>query len=193
MPRTFLILHGWTNRRPSGHWQFELAKDLKALGEDVIYPQLPNTDTPDKSEWLATLTEIWNKIPAGNEKIVIAHSLGTSLWLHAVAESNLYADRVLLVAPAGPSFLATEPLPGFNPLPDGIDGSNWRLVCSDADPVCIEGAGEYFGAKYGCDVDLIVGARHFAQSDGYGHWPSVLDWTLDPEVRMVSNNNSDGT
>jgi len=185
--RSFLILHGWTNRRPPGHWQFELAKELAALGEDVHYPQLPNTDTPDKSEWLATLKEVWNEIPATNEKIVIAHSLGTSLWLHAVNELDLRANRVLLVAPAGPSFLATEqPLASFNPLPDGIDGSAWRLVCSDADPVCIEGAGEYFGAKYGCDVDLIPGARHFALSDDYGQWPSVLDWALDPKVRLTA-------
>lgn len=186
MARTFLILHGWTNRRPPGHWQFELARELEALGEDVAYPQLPNTDTPEKNEWLATLSDVWDKIPTQNEKIVIAHSLGTTLWLHAVAELNLHAERVLLVAPAGPSFLAAEQLPGFGPLPDGIDGSSWRLVCSDADPVCIEGAGEYFGAKYGCDVDQIVGARHFALSDGYGAWPSVLAWALDSNVRLTA-------
>lgn len=118
---------------------------------------------------------------------MIAHSLGTSLWLHAVSDLGLKADRVMLVAPARPTFLATEQtIASFNPLPDGIDGSTWRLVCSDADPVCIEGADKYFGEKYGCDVDLIPGARHFALSDGYGEWPSMLAWALDPKVRLTA-------
>lgn len=187
MARTFLILHGWQNHRPPGHWQFELVKELKTLGEDVRYPALPDADSPSKYEWLATLSRVWGVIPEQNEKIVIAHSLGTSLWLHAVAELDLRADRVLLVAPAGPSFIASEPLiEDFSPLPDGVDGSSWRLVCSDADPHCIEGPADYFGAKYGCDADLIPGAVHFAFSDGYGRWPAALAWALDPEVRLTT-------
>lgn len=187
MARTFLILHGWLNHRPPGHWQFELARELEALGENVSYPQLPNADEPIKAEWLAKLAEVWKSIPEQNEKIVIAHSLATILWLHAVAELKLQADRVLLVAPAGPSFLAGEPLlETFWPIPDEVDGSSWRLVCSDADPHCIEGPAEYFGGEYGCEVDLIPGGVHFALGDGYGQWPSVLAWALDPKVRVTA-------
>lgn len=187
MARTFLILHGWLNHRPPGHWQYELARELEALGEDVRYPQLPNADAPAKDEWLAKLAEVRGTIPTQNEKIVIAHSLGAILWLHGVAELGLHADRVLLVAPPGPSFLKNDsPLRSFLPLPDGIDGSSWRLVCSDADPHCIEEPAEYFGTKYDCDVDLIPGAGHLALSDGYGKWPSVLAWALDPKVRLVA-------
>lgn len=187
MARTFVILHGWLNHRPPGHWQFELAKEMEALGEDVRYPQLPDADEPIRVEWLATLADVWESIPEQNEKIVIAHSLATILWLHAVAELNLHAERVLLVAPAGPTFLDDEPLlRNFLPLPGRIDGSAWRLVCSDEDPHCVEGPAEYFGSKYHCDIDLIPRAGHLALSDGYGKWPSVLAWALDPKVRLVA-------
>lgn len=187
MARSFIILHGWRNYRPPRHWQYELAHELNALGEDVHYPALPNADAPVKNEWLAVLAKLWDSIPAGNERVIIAHSLGTSLWFHAAAELGFRSDRVLLVAPVGPSALVNEPfLQNFAPLPESLDGSKWRIVGSDADPYCVEGAADYFGTKYGCDADLIPGAVHFSLNDGYGHWPSALAWSLDPKVRLSS-------
>jgi predicted alpha/beta hydrolase family esterase len=187
MARTFLILHGWRNYRPPGHWQFELVKDLEAHGENVLYPALPNADAPLRREWLAELSKVWQAIPEANEKIVVAHSLGTSLWLHAVSELRLRADRVLLVAPPGPSAIDEEPLMrDFSPLPEGIDGSCWRLVTSDNDPYCVEGAADYFGSKYGCESDVVMGAAHFALGDGYGRWPSALAWALNPDTRLIA-------
>ena len=47
-----LIIHGWTNRRPEGHWQRRLASALRDQGHIVSYPQFPNTDDPQLSEWL---------------------------------------------------------------------------------------------------------------------------------------------
>jgi predicted alpha/beta hydrolase family esterase len=187
MPRTFLILHGWRNYRPPGHWEFELAKDLTALGEDLRYPQLPTADAPIRREWLAELSKVWQTIPQENEKIVIAHSLGTILWLHAAAELELVADRVLLVAPPGPSAIEDEPhMRDFSPFPDGLDASRWRVVTSDADPYCVEGAAEFFGARYGIAADVVVGAAHFALDGGYGRWPAVLAWALNPETRLTA-------
>jgi len=37
-----LLLHGWQNHRPAGHWQHQLADDLTADGVDVSYPALPD-------------------------------------------------------------------------------------------------------------------------------------------------------
>lgn len=125
----------------------ELAKDLRALGNDVVYPGLPNADSPSKREWLATLSQVWGAIPCQNEKTVIAHSLRASM----IATQALLED--------------------FSSLPDGFDGPLWRLVGSDADPACVAGAAEYFGAEYGGDVDLI---------------PMVLAWALDPEIRLAA-------
>ena len=40
--RRFLVLHGWQNRRPAGHWQWQLTEALRSAGEQVLYPQLPS-------------------------------------------------------------------------------------------------------------------------------------------------------
>jgi hypothetical protein len=53
--RGFLLLHGWQNHRPAGHWQHWLAGQLTALGYEVAYPQLPDPDHPDLERWLAEL------------------------------------------------------------------------------------------------------------------------------------------
>jgi uncharacterized protein len=62
-----------------------------------------------------------------------------------------------------------------------------RLVCSDNDPYCPEDAAEVYGRPLGCDVDVLSGAGHVAVPDGYGPWPSALDWCLDPARRLTVN------
>jgi uncharacterized protein len=42
-----------------------------------------------------------------------------------------------------------------------------------------------YGVPLGLDVDLLPGARHLSDDDGYGSWPAVLDWCLDPTTRLV--------
>lgn len=51
----FLILHGWENHRPVGHWQRHLHDELVSRGHTVRYPQLPDADAPRLDAWLGAL------------------------------------------------------------------------------------------------------------------------------------------
>src|SRR4051812_15005671 len=108
-PHSFLILHGWQNHRPDGHWQRALADELAARGHRVTYPQLPDPDDPDLDVWLAVLHAFldaeWDS--RGRERVVVCHSLAVLLWLHAAARGGARADRVLLVAPPSAEVLAS--------------------------------------------------------------------------------------
>jgi uncharacterized protein len=53
--RSFLILHGVENRRPAGHWQYDLAQRLRERGERVFYPQLPDPDRPALPAWIEAI------------------------------------------------------------------------------------------------------------------------------------------
>lgn len=181
-PARFVILHGWENWRPEGHWQRWLAEALAAEGADVDYPQLPEPDSPVLADWLEELARLID--PArGGSVTVVAHSLAVLLWLqHAQRRGpdDPVVERVLLVSPPDPAVLA-DPLPDFAAVE--LDGDRLRaasktppqIVCSDDDPYCPEVATTVY-APLGLDTAVYPGAGHFAPDDGYGAWPAVLAW-----------------
>jgi predicted alpha/beta hydrolase family esterase len=184
--RRFLVLHGWENHRPVEHWEWWLTDRLRAAGEQVLYPQLPSPDHPRLNDWLDVFHGEWQQMGDG-ERVVVAHSLGCLLWLHAAARDLVdpTAHRVLLVAPPSPVVTASIPaIAGFvAPVaPSAVRASSRstvRLLCSDRDPYSTEGtAAEVYGAPLGLDVQVLPGAGHFTVDDGYGPFPDVLRWCL---------------
>jgi uncharacterized protein len=180
--RGFLILHGWQNHRPAGHWQRWLAQELRGSGEQVLYPQLPEPDAPALDAWLEVLRAEMGMLGAG-ERVVIAHSLGCLLWLRwaeRVGGLDEAVDRVLLVCPAGPSALPAALAPFYAPPLDAAavrrSARSVELVCTDADPWCPEGAAAFFGRALDLPVHVIPGGGHLALEDGYGAWPAVATW-----------------
>lgn len=189
--RGFLILHGWQNRRPAGHWEHWLAGELGRLGHQVLYPQLPEPDLPVLEDWLAELRRQSDEL-RGTERVVVCHSLSCLLWLHAVARDaeEVKVDRVLLVAPPSASVAGGRPeIAAFVPpeLAPGLlmAAGAPRLVGSDADPYCPEGIVDEYARPLDAPVDVIEGGAHLNLDAGYGSWPSVLAWCLDPEVRLT--------
>jgi predicted alpha/beta hydrolase family esterase len=192
--RRFLVLHGWENHRPPEHWEWQLVDALRARGEQVLYPQLPSPDRPALEEWLEVFAAEWLQMGDG-ERVVVAHSLGCLLWLHA-AERGLVdppADRVLLAAPPSPAVTASLPeIAGFVAPQD--PASVWvssrtdvRLVASDDDVYSTEGtAHTLYGEPLGLDSEILLGVGHLTIEDGYGRWPAVLDWALDPATRFAT-------
>ncbi|MEZ0069628.1 putative alpha/beta hydrolase family esterase [Streptacidiphilus sp. MAP12-20] len=194
--RRFLLLHGWQNRRPEGHWQRWLAEQLTSMGHRVIYPQLPGPDEPVLDRWLDELRRGVAGLGGsggGGERVVVCHSLGCLLWLHAVDRfepGELGVDRVLLVAPPSASFILRQSeLLGFAPpVVEPARLADVRVAAGDDDPCCPEGAAQVFGL----DTDVVPGGGHLAMGDGYGPWPGVLDWCLDGSKRLVGRADQNG-
>ncbi|MGY1594320.1 RBBP9/YdeN family alpha/beta hydrolase [Geodermatophilus sp. SYSU D00708] len=189
---SFLVAHGWENRRPAGHWQHWLAGELAAAGHPVVYPQFPSPDEPVLAEWQAELRRHLAALDPAGERVLVCHSLGVLLWWRTAASlGGLQPDRVLLVAPPSVERLRGEPAVAtfvagaLLPLPDDVR-RRVRLVASDDDPYCPGGALEVFARPHGLDVDVLPGAGHLAMDDGYGAWPSVLRWCTDPAVRITA-------
>ena len=177
MARSFLILHGYEGSGP-GHWQSWLAERLAAAGERVSYPDLPDPHEPSLPAWRDALAEELRREPT-----VVAHSLACILWLHhcrAPVAEGARAARVLLVAP--PSLAgAPEPIRSFFPVP--LDAAQvaaaaeeTRLVCSDDDPYCPEGAAALYGEPLALPFDLLEGAGHVNADAGFGPWPAAAAW-----------------
>ncbi|MEV5972021.1 alpha/beta hydrolase [Streptomyces sp. NPDC051921] len=187
----YLILHGFQNHRPPGHWQHWLAGELRGRGHEVRYPQLPEPDAPVLGAWLDALEEHGERPGDGSELVVLAHSLGVLLWLRAVAAGRApAADRVLLVAPPSPSVTAS--IPEIAEFADGLDlsapaGVPARLVYGDGDPYCPGGADVHYGRPLGLDTDHVPGGGHLNPDHGYGAWDAVLEWCENPATRVRGN------
>ena len=193
-----LIIHGWTNRRPIGHWQRSLAAALRDHGHLVSYPQLPNPDQPILDEWLEVLTAELDQFDevasrASEPLIVLAHSLGCVAWMQLADRGLLKqpADRVLLVAPPEPAPIS--PVPTFvMDLSDGraervVKGSarEVTLVGSDADVWQPSGIQAGVGDMIGLEAVVVPGAKHFSTLDGFTQWQGVIDWVLDPNADLT--------
>jgi uncharacterized protein len=191
--RQFLLLHGVEHHKPPGHWLYQLAEHLGGRGERVSYPQLPDADEPSLERWLDALASELAALD-GDERVVVCHSLGCMLWLHHCTRTTpaQQVDRVLLVAPTSPGVLwpaveSFRPPPLSPEAPAAAARSGTRLVCSDADPYCPEGGRAVFATPLELEFDLIPGGGHLSEADGYGPWPSMMGWCLDPAVRLCGN------
>lgn len=185
-----LILHGWQNRRPAGHWQHWLADQLDSGGVRVRYPQLPEPDAPVLDDWLDELeSQLAGTDPAG--LTVVAHSLGCLLWMAYAARraesgaTRAVARRVLLAAPAAPRVLRGVPeIAAFAPVLDGEAARRALaatalerpiVVASDEDPYCPEGAERCYAIPLALEFVLVDGGGHLTMDDGYGPFPLVRD------------------
>ncbi|GAA1792799.1 RBBP9/YdeN family alpha/beta hydrolase [Agromyces lapidis] len=193
-----LILHGWQNRRPDGHWQRWLAEELGGRGHEVRYPQLPEPDAPVRGEWLAALDdELRGTDP--EQLTVVAHSLGCLLWVaHARARAaaglgDPVARRVLLAAP--PSDAVVTAIPEIAPFATSGDVSDERgaisasavaaaltaasgeppvVVAGDVDPYSpVEAEG--LAARFDLERVVVEGGGHLTIDDGFGPFPLLLE------------------
>ncbi len=188
--RRFLILHGVENRRPPGHWQHWLAEELRRRREVVLYPQLPDPDSPSLETWLELVRAELAQLGDG-ERVVLCHSLAALAWLHLA--DRLRADervhRVLLVSPPGADVLWPE-IAHFAPptdlSPHSLQSASeaTRIVCSDDDPYCPHGADRLYADPLQIPADRISDGGHLSADDGYGPWPSMLAWCLDRTVPL---------
>ena len=180
-----LVLHGWQNHRPAGHWQHLLADDLRGAGVDVRYPQLPDPDEPDQAVWSSLIAAEIGSL-TGPSRVVVAHSL--SVWVvlrHLVGDGLESVDRVLLVAPVHRDVLAANaPISAFDPRIDDdtltaavTAHGKVHVVASDDDPYWPGGAAPW-AERLGATVHPLAGQGHLALGDGYGRWDSLRNWLL---------------
>ncbi len=176
---SFLILHGLQGSGPT-HWQTWLARRLGERGHRVSYPDLPEPDSPRLESWLHALDSELRE-PEG--LVVLCHSLACVLWLqHARRWEGSPVERALLVAPPSPS--AELPgVRGFFPLsvePADVAraAASTRVVGSDDDPYCPEGAERLYAEPLELPFDLVAGGGHINPDAGYGPWPAVERWCL---------------
>jgi uncharacterized protein len=175
-----VVVPGW-NGSGDDHWQTWLERELHGAGRETRRVAFADVDHPDLAQWLDTLRATLIGLPDDGFDVV-AHSLGSVLWLHHVADSGTSPRpaRVALVSPPSPHTTTDEIAPFFPPPMDvdtvrrSADGT--VLVAGDADPYLPEGIAAGYGLPLKMATTVVPGGGHLNPESGYGEWPTVLDW-----------------
>lgn len=193
----YLVLHGFENAQPAEHWQHQLVSRLRSLGAQVSYPAFPDPWHPKLDAWLERFAEASAQIDSDAPLTVIAHSLGTLTWLHAAAAglAPQATTRVLLVAPVTPLALRPEPRidAAFSDLADlhSFDARalpyDTSAVLGTADPYRSDDHEQIYLDQLHIPLLLVPQAGHFVIEEGYGSWPSLEAWALDPGRSIRAN------
>lgn len=93
---TALILHGITGNSQI-NWFPWLKKELEQKGYQVICPDLPKTDHPDRQEWLHVVKDLLQNIDHSSLTIV-GHSLGVATALDYLEQSDKSINTLISAA-----------------------------------------------------------------------------------------------
>jgi predicted alpha/beta hydrolase family esterase len=169
MARRVLMLPGYGNSGPA-HWQSR----WEALHPNYVRVQQRDWEYPLCAAWVATLDAAVRD--AGNEVVLVAHSLGCLTVAHwaAGADATTLARiaGALLVAPPDPS-RADFPaqIQGFADVPLQALPFRSTVVMSCDDPYDPLQQAERFAQHWGSDLVRLDEGGHINSDSGLGEWP----------------------
>ena len=184
-----LILHGAGNTS-QGNWFPWLKKELEKEGYTVWSPDLPNSDEPNREDWLKTIFS--NKEWQFNENsIIIGHSAGATTILRILEKlsEGKQINKAILVG--GVVELGTEP--AFFPYKRSMvevpfdwekirrSANEFYFIHSDNDQYqCGADQGKIMQSHLGGQLIIKPGERHFNLENGeaYRKFPFLLHLIL---------------
>jgi len=93
MPKKVLIIHGLESNSRE-HWFLEEKERLERLGYEVTVPDMPNSASPRKEEWVQVIKDF----EPDKESILIGHSLGGPTILRYLELATSKVGKCILIA-----------------------------------------------------------------------------------------------
>lgn len=164
MNTTALILPGIGNSN-ADHWQSLWEK----ANPSFVRVQQADWDNPVCEEWLEVLEQ--QVAQAGENVVLIAHSLACVLVAHWAAKTKLKIKGALLVAPPNPDRVNfPEQAVGFSPLPLKPFAFPSIVVASSNDPYGSLDFAKMCASAWGSRFVSIGAAGHINSASGLGEW-----------------------
>jgi predicted alpha/beta hydrolase family esterase len=176
--KTVLIIHG-IGGHAGIHWQQWLHDQLVAQGHQVLMPDLPEPDHPDRKTWLAEIKKTLNGVNLG-QLTIVSHSLGAVTALDFIEQASGQINRLLSVAGFAKdygaemnSYFLSERLIDFENVTEKL---RWAAVIySDKDPYVPQAALRYMADSLGVQPIIIPGGGHLNSDAGFTEFPQLLE------------------
>ncbi|WP_028536803.1 RBBP9/YdeN family alpha/beta hydrolase [Paludibacterium yongneupense] len=166
-----VIVPGWLDSGPT-HWQTLWEKSYPGS----LRVEQDDWEHPVCSDWVARLNQTLGEVEAGEDVVIVAHSLGCATTAHWAAHASLLEQKrvrgALLVAPPDlddPRF-SVVPARGFSPLPDWNLPFPVTVVASADDPYCMPERARAMASAWGARFVALGAAGHINADSGLGQW-----------------------
>lgn len=175
------IIHGWEGT-PDSNWFPWLKDKLEKRGFDVMVPEMPNTDHPVLSEWLAYMQK--NICNPDKNTYLVGHSLGVVAILRFLESLSLEQKigGVFMVAGFSESLgiRETESFFAKSVNYEKIKNSANKFIAinSDNDPYVPIEKGEVLKDKLGAELIVVPKGSHLNEGAGFTKLPIVLESLL---------------
>lgn len=175
-----LMIPGWSSSGDA-HWQTRWQRNLKTARRI----EQRNWLKPNRDAWTGTLISTVAKTDSDVPVVLVAHSLGVALVVHAAQHlpRNLIAGA-FLVAPADVDhshrwpqtngYFFDHPDHGFAPMPMEALPFPSVLVASSNDPYCHYERAQAMAGAWGSTLVPAGEAGHINEASGHGPWPEGL-------------------
>lgn len=180
-----IAVHGWAGS-PQHDWFPWLKTELVRLGNEVIVPEMPDSEKPNMHAWMAALTKASGKVDENT--FFVGHSIGcqTILRYLAMNPSQGVAGGVVLVAPwttLKPESLSSQEEKNIArpwiemPIPwELAKKHSKKFVCffSDNDEFVFVEDAVHFEQKLKAEIIIEHEMGHYSAGENVKRVPSVL-------------------
>lgn len=175
---TVLILHG-IGGYAGIHWQQWLHDELVKKGYDVLMPELPNSEKPDRGEWLETVKKLVSKIDLF-ELIIVGHSLGVVTALDFIEQSKKPIKVLISVsgfakdlgAEINSYFMKVKEI-DFEKVKKNLEKS--YVLYGDNDPYVPQKELKLLADNLGAEPIIFPNGGHLNTDAGYTKFPKLLE------------------
>lgn len=105
-----ILVHGYKASPQTGFFPW-LEGELRQRGFDVIVPELPNPEAPDRDEWTNVLVK--TSVPLTDKTIIVGHSLGGAAALRMLEAAEARSTPHAMVMVSTPWMIKDERFRGF--------------------------------------------------------------------------------
>ncbi len=166
-----ILMHPGLGNSGEQHWQTLWCKQFP----EIIRIEQREWETPDCSEWIATLDEYVMQHPL-DQVILVGHSLACCTIVSWARKYNRVIKGALLVAPSDTEAPSYPPgTTGFAPMPLNELPFPSIAVTSTNDFYVTLDRARYFAQAWGSELVEVGEAGHINVAAGFGPWPAGLN------------------
>jgi predicted alpha/beta hydrolase family esterase len=181
-----LLLHGWCGKSDN-HWFPWLKRELEKKWYEVFIPDLPDSEYPVLDYQLNDISEIVHNF--GIWDVIVGHSLGCQLALHAIHYHELHKIQAIFVGPSYPGMTealevdfigeAYDYLVSYNNVPlnfQELDNSYVICLSEDDNFIDLEEAEWYYCMLEDVEYLEYEDKGHFNKKSSVFELPDILDY-----------------